>query len=178
MARSKLLSDEEKLKRIHQATFETLLQYGFSKTSLEDIARLAGMSRSSLYLHYKNKNDIVVSTIEATLQERLVRAKEIINGNDALSVKLYNIIDIWFLELWSLAYESLHRDELFTLKDNLLYQTKNKADLEFKTLLNSLFKDKELAEIIFFAIKGYQTDVPSNRVLQKRIKTLIDRLLG
>ena len=178
MGRTKLISDEEKLKLIHQATFKTLLQYGFSKTSLEDIAKLAGISRSSLYLHYKNKKEIVISTMETIMQKRLVRAKEAILGNESLQVKIYNIMDIWFLELWNLAYESPHKDELFALKNNLLYQTKEKADLEFKTLLNSLFKDKELAEIIFFAIKGYQTDVPSRRILQKRIKTLIKKLIG
>ncbi|TDK43084.1 TetR/AcrR family transcriptional regulator [Antarcticimicrobium luteum] len=32
--------------------------YGFRKTSMDDIARGAGVSRPALYLHYRNKDDI------------------------------------------------------------------------------------------------------------------------
>lgn len=43
---------------ILKAAFEAFSLYGFRRTSMEDIARGAGMSRAALYLHYRNKEDI------------------------------------------------------------------------------------------------------------------------
>ncbi|GAB4270615.1 MAG: TetR/AcrR family transcriptional regulator [Pararhodobacter sp.] len=58
------------------AAFEVFRQYGFRRTSMEDIARAAGLSRASLYLHYRNKQDIFRSLVrhyfDAT--EKRVRA--------------------------------------------------------------------------------------------------------
>ncbi len=43
---------------ILNAAFGAFATYGHRKTSMDDIARAAGMSRPALYLHYRNKNDI------------------------------------------------------------------------------------------------------------------------
>lgn len=39
------------------------MQFGYRKTSMDDIAQRAGMSRSALYLHFKNKEDICRSLV-------------------------------------------------------------------------------------------------------------------
>jgi AcrR family transcriptional regulator len=43
---------------ILSAAFHTFAAYGFRRTTMDDIARAAGMSRTALYLHFKNKDDI------------------------------------------------------------------------------------------------------------------------
>jgi AcrR family transcriptional regulator len=43
---------------ILKAAFDAFCSYGFRRTSMEDIARGANMSRAALYLHYRNKEDI------------------------------------------------------------------------------------------------------------------------
>ena len=50
---------------ILQAAIQAFAAYGFRKTSMDDIARGAGMSRPALYLHYRNKEDIFRALIEA-----------------------------------------------------------------------------------------------------------------
>ncbi len=40
------------------AAFDVFRQYGFRRTSMEDIAQAAAMSRAALYLHFSNKEDI------------------------------------------------------------------------------------------------------------------------
>lgn len=55
---------------IRAAAFEVFGAYGYKRTSMEDIAKAAGMSRAALYLHYRNKQDIframVVDYFDAT----------------------------------------------------------------------------------------------------------------
>jgi AcrR family transcriptional regulator len=40
------------------AAFHAFATYGYRRTSMDDIARSAGLSRTVLYLHFKNKEDI------------------------------------------------------------------------------------------------------------------------
>ena len=49
---------DQKVAAILSAAFEAFRSYGFRRTSMEDIAAGAGMSRSALYLHFRNKEDI------------------------------------------------------------------------------------------------------------------------
>lgn len=43
---------------ILDAAFRAFATYGYRRTAMDDIARGAGMSRTALYLHYRNKEDI------------------------------------------------------------------------------------------------------------------------
>lgn len=52
------ISDDPKQNAILTSAWDAFANYGFRKTSMDDIARGAGMSRPALYLSYKNKEDI------------------------------------------------------------------------------------------------------------------------
>lgn len=52
-------SDETRQNAILNSAFQAFSAYGFRKTSMDDIARGAGMSRPAVYLYYKNKDAIV-----------------------------------------------------------------------------------------------------------------------
>ena len=49
---------------ILDAAFEIFRNYGYRRTTMEDIARAAGMSRAALYLSYKNKQAIFRSLVQ------------------------------------------------------------------------------------------------------------------
>lgn len=58
------LGPDPKRKAILQAAWQAFATYGFRKTSMDDIARGAGMSRPALYLHYAGKEEIFRSLVE------------------------------------------------------------------------------------------------------------------
>ena len=64
--------------QILAAAFEAFATYGFRKTSMDDIARIAGMSRSALYLSYANKEDILQNLARTTLAETLATVKTVL----------------------------------------------------------------------------------------------------
>ncbi len=49
---------DEKQMTIFMAALDVFRLYGFRRSSMEDIAKAAGMSRAALYLHFKNKQDL------------------------------------------------------------------------------------------------------------------------
>ncbi len=48
----------DKQETILDAAFHAFAAYGFRRATMEDIARRAGLSRTALYLHFRNKEDI------------------------------------------------------------------------------------------------------------------------
>lgn len=56
---------------ILDAAFHAFATYGYRRTSMDDIARGAGMSRTALYLHYRNKEDIFRSLALRYFEEAL-----------------------------------------------------------------------------------------------------------
>lgn len=58
MTGMKDVSADPKQQAILEAAWAAFATYGYRKTSMDDIARGAGVSRPALYLHYRNKEDI------------------------------------------------------------------------------------------------------------------------
>ncbi len=56
---------------ILDAAFHAFATYGYRRTAMDDIARGAGMSRTALYLHYRNKEDIFRSLAVRYFEEAL-----------------------------------------------------------------------------------------------------------
>ncbi len=61
------------------AAFHAFATYGYRRTSMDDIARGAGMSRSALYLHYRNKEDLFRSLGERYFSEAIVAMEAALN---------------------------------------------------------------------------------------------------
>jgi AcrR family transcriptional regulator len=53
-----LQTTPDKRGTILAAAFDVFINYGFRKTSMDDIARAAGMSRPALYQVFRNKTEI------------------------------------------------------------------------------------------------------------------------
>ncbi|WP_425045781.1 TetR/AcrR family transcriptional regulator [Primorskyibacter sp. S87] len=70
------LSNDPKQETILLSAWTAFSTYGFRKTSMDDIARGAGMSRPALYLHYRNKEDIFRSLVQYYYDEGTVRLAE------------------------------------------------------------------------------------------------------
>ena len=49
---------DAKAARVLKAGYDTFVQFGLKRASMQDIADRAGMSRAALYLHFRNKDDI------------------------------------------------------------------------------------------------------------------------
>jgi AcrR family transcriptional regulator len=51
-------------KRIRQAAIRVVLEYGFDKTTMEDIAREAGVARSTIYTKWKTKEELFTAVLK------------------------------------------------------------------------------------------------------------------
>ena len=56
---------------ILDAAFHAFATYGYRRTTMDDIARGVGLSRSALYLHYRNKEDMFHKLAERYFNEAM-----------------------------------------------------------------------------------------------------------
>lgn len=70
------------------AAFETFCRYGFRRTSMEDIAQAAGLSRAALYLQFANKPDIFRSLISHYFDVTEARTRAALRPGDDPQVAL------------------------------------------------------------------------------------------
>ena len=70
------------------AAWQVFSTYGFRKTSMDDIAREAGMSRPALYRHFRNKEDIYRSLVQRHYDLVSSQVADCLEGSEAVSDRL------------------------------------------------------------------------------------------
>src|SRR5918911_688298 len=55
---------EARARRILDAATALILRWGYSKTTLDDVARQAGVAKGTLYLHWKTREELFIALIQ------------------------------------------------------------------------------------------------------------------
>ena len=77
---------------ILDAADRLLARYGYKKMTVDDLAREAGIGKGTVYLHFKSKEDVVLSHVERIVRRLLDRQKVIIESGDAPADKLRQML--------------------------------------------------------------------------------------
>ncbi|MEX0350373.1 MAG: TetR/AcrR family transcriptional regulator [Paracoccaceae bacterium] len=81
----KNLDIDPKRKTILEAAWTAFATYGYRKTSMDDIARAAGMSRAAVYLHYRNKEDIFQTLVRYCYEMCTIALTEALSRDGTVS---------------------------------------------------------------------------------------------
>ena len=79
-----------------EAAVGVFARYGFRKTSMEEVARAAGVSRQGLYLQFANKEELFRKALEHSLNAQLIAAEAALSRQtDGLERRLIAACDAW-----------------------------------------------------------------------------------
>ena len=146
------------------------LAYGFSRTTMDDIARAAKLSRPALYLHFKNKTAIYRAIAKRMLLDSVAIAGEELNSDGTFEQKLFRAIDGALLTHMAEIMQAPHGSELLDAKNDLA------ADLlgEWQVEMTKLF-----ATFIDAEANRSGTDLESRNLSAGELaETLMDGLEG
>jgi AcrR family transcriptional regulator len=89
-------TDDPRRAKLLETAISVFTRYGYRKTSMDEVARAAGVSRQGLYLHFSTKEELFSAAVEHTLRASL-EAASLHLGDAALSVerKLVLAFDEW-----------------------------------------------------------------------------------
>ena len=67
---------EARPEEIVVAALETFAEHGYAAARLDDVARRAGVTKGTIYLYFKNKEDLFQAVVRQTVVTKLARAEE------------------------------------------------------------------------------------------------------
>jgi len=79
---------EDKHKRILQAAIKVFAKNGFYNSKVSEIAQEAGVADGTIYLYFKNKDDILISLFEEEMEKIIQNMKQEIGKEEDLLKKL------------------------------------------------------------------------------------------
>ncbi|MDH3238660.1 MAG: TetR family transcriptional regulator, partial [Deltaproteobacteria bacterium] len=82
-----------KRERILRAAIKIFSQKGFFSSKVSDIARSAGVADGTIYLYFKNKDDLLISLFEEKMAEVVADARERVGSGDGALSRLKIFIE-------------------------------------------------------------------------------------
>lgn len=124
----------EKLKEeILETSYELFFENGYSNTSISDIAEHCNISRTPIYYHFKNKENLYTKALEITLKKTDKRLDNILFSDKQLVEKFDEIVD-FFIK---------HSHELYRWQLDINTSAPKKAVKRYKEFLKRQFEKIE-----------------------------------
>ena len=91
------IAEPERRRRVLDAALETFWRYGFRKTSMDEVARVADISRQGLYFYFGNKEDLFRETMRKSMEDALAAVSMRLADTDApIQDRLAGAMDEWY----------------------------------------------------------------------------------
>ncbi len=81
---------------IINAAIKVFADKGFYTANVADVAKEAGVADGTIYLYFKNKDDLLISLFETKMEEILQRFSFLIDNNQSAEEKLRQFIHLYF----------------------------------------------------------------------------------
>ena len=87
-------------REIIDAVIKIINRKGIKELTMNEVAKQAGIAKGTLYIYFENKNDLLESAIETSLEPLYMAIKEILNSDLSPDKKLENIVEflLFFFE--------------------------------------------------------------------------------
>ncbi len=181
---------DEKKTRVIKAAKDVFLKYGYVKTTMNDLAKAAGISRPALYLLFAGKEEIFNDVVKYLTAELSNTVKEESQELSKPMDKLLKVFDIWVFRTYELLNQSEEAKELYQssfpfVKESLRDSSKMfesdilDALLQFPvSQLNPNVTPQEIACVFAGAIPGFKQNSDDIKELKAKIDLLIKMSLS
>jgi len=88
-----------KYKKIIEAAVKVIAENGYHAAQVSKIAKQAGVADGTIYLYFKNKEDILISLFKEKMGIHIEKIREKLEGKRSASEKLYTLIESHFTQL-------------------------------------------------------------------------------
>lgn len=162
--------EARKRQRVLAAAAEVVFAYGYQRTSMDDIARAAEVSRPALYLLFRNKTDIFRAIAGHFFEQSALAARSALSENLPFEARISGAVNASVFALVAHIQSKPHGAEILDLKNALAGDLHGQwhevmtsllaADFEAEARRNSVsltqggLDGKGLARIFLAALEG------------------------
>jgi AcrR family transcriptional regulator len=153
------------------------LNFGFAKTSFEDIARRANISRTLLYRIFKDKEAVFTAVFAHWLVARHPAAQRVASGPGSPYERLLSVCKLMVLEPWSDMAAAPMGSEFFDVCARIDPEIDARHRKVALQCVESILGSQPDAEVFLLALDGLLGDEPKVAVLERRLRILAERFV-
>jgi AcrR family transcriptional regulator len=170
--------DAARRRVILDAARDCILKFGYAKSSLEDIAKQAAISRPLIYRKFKSKEEIFGAVLEDIFETQYRAAEQALAKPGSKREKLMSLYEGLLLDPWKeLIVDAPMGAEFYGACSRVtpdIYERRRKIQLKYT---QAVLGTKEVSEVFMLAVDGFTQDLPATKVLRKRLEVLIDQFV-
>ena len=178
MQKKSLDRDAARRRVILDAARDCILKFGYAKSSLEDIAKQAAISRPLIYRKFKSKEEIFGAVLEDLFETQYRVAEHALAKLGSRREKLMSLYEALLLDPWKeLIVDAPMGTEFYGACKRVtpdINERRRKIQLKYT---QAVLGDKEVSEIFMLAVDGFTQDLPAPKVLRRRLEVLIDQFV-
>ena len=103
---------QDKRHVILQAAWSLIKHYGYNKTTIDDIAKNAGVGKGTVYLYFRSKTEIMLSLADLTNERITAELERIATGNGAPKDRLRRCLLYRVMTLYELVTRDPHSEDV------------------------------------------------------------------
>lgn len=123
-----------------EAAVKTFSKKGYGGTSLEAVAKEAGMTRGAIYWHFKNKYELLDAVIQQTHEKMKVRVEKVLHSPFSPLKKVRQLIYEFFLII-------SEEEEFQVIEEVIVFKAEKKKELQ-RFYTDHMEKVKEMRELM------------------------------
>ena len=176
------MSSDTKHQRAVAAAAEQFLRYGLARTTMNDIARGAGMSRPALYLLFpEGKMQLFEAAVLYLSAERANAIRDAIAGVSGLGAQLFAVCEEWCMKLLEMRRTVPDSVDM----DNLELPVVRKAYSEVCAIAAKLLGDHgvaaplaaDLATNLVYGVRGFTAIAKDDEEMRRMTRIQVDTLV-
>jgi TetR/AcrR family transcriptional regulator, transcriptional repressor of aconitase len=151
------------------------LNFGFEKTSFDDIAKRTGLSRTLLYRLFENKEAVYREVFADWLLSRQPEAMRAATGPGSRFDRLVRVCRIIMVEPWAEMVSAPVGDEFFDICERIDPDSEALYRRVMLECVDAVLADGASSLVFLLALDGLLGDRPSLGELEERIRVLAAR---
>jgi AcrR family transcriptional regulator len=173
----------DKRDRILDAAQELFVRYGVKRTSIDDVAREAGIAKGTVYLSFESKAELFAAIADRLCASTFADVQRIALETTPLTKRLVGILDRYIGATHRLIAQSPHIAELTASKETLSAAAFDALDRRIHSLLSVLLGEAgitrdEAADMLLAAGMGsLYTGDDAEQPYRARLTAMIDTLV-
>lgn len=150
---------------ILDAALRVFGQYGFRRTSMDDIAREAGIGKGTIYLSFGSKDEVFLALSESLSERMLAGAEAASRGAGSTADKLAGMSAAWFGTYVETIWRSPHAADLMDAKHRLVAELVAESSRRYKQLVRDVVADAGAAGELDLEAAGVAADVAAELLI-------------
>jgi len=167
--------------QITRAALAVFTAYGLRRTSMEDVAAEAGLSRPAIYQYFRNKDDLIAACFDLVTEDGFALAEAAQEGITPPTARVSAFLTTYLCYYHRLVVSGPHSDEVLEVETRFgpskVKDVREKLVKRLNTLAG-LEEDDETGIILAHAGQGLKMLAPDEATLTRRLERMVTALLA